>query len=212
MAIAFVQIATAVSADHVVIAGVAGGSLLVWSGSSGSPVTALSDDTGDIWAEVPNSQDTPGALESTSQWYLMNATAGTHTVTRTGGFPSFESYAIAEYSGVALTNALDQQTSAQNTIGPPSSGATPTTTQADELLVGAIGNESSIDNSGWINSFTPRVSLHSISRALDVGDRIVSATGTYTASANSGGTQTWQCLIATFKAAAGAGQKTFLLH
>lgn len=202
MAIAYVQTAGN-AGDSVTITGVTAGNLLVWCGASGSPVTALSDSSGSTWVKVPNDQDQSGILLSTSMWYCLSASAGGHTVTRTGGFNTFEYYRITEYSAGGAWS-LDAYTSANATAGDPDSGLTSTTTQADELLVGCIGNNATQDNSaGWQNSFVSRGYGVGTSRALDVADLIVSATGQYRAKATSAGPQNWQALIATFSAAAG---------
>jgi hypothetical protein len=209
VALSYVQTANA-TGPAVTITGVAAGNLLVWCGSSGSPVTALSDDRGDTWLKVPNDQDQPGVLLSTSMWYTLAATSGTHVVTRTGGFGGFENYSITEaHDSGGGSWALDQYISANYggvTTTDPDSGLTGTTAVADEFLIGCIGNDSSQDNSGgWQDSFTSRGHGGGISRALDWATLVVAAAGTYRAKATSAGTQAWQSLIATFKATGGGG-------
>jgi hypothetical protein len=206
-AIAFVQKANS-NTSAVTITGVASGDFLVWSGSSGNPVTALTDGAGDTWTEVPNSQNQSGINQACSQWYDANASSGSHTVTRTGGFGSFESYSIGEYSGIATVSPLDKDTSAVGSTGAPSSGATATTTQANEVAIGTICNDSNQNNSAWLNSFTQRDFINSTgggSRPTNWADLIVSSTGAYTAATSGVLTQNWQALIATFKQASGGG-------
>lgn len=208
-AIAYVQSAST-NGSAVTITGVTAGSLLVWCGSAGGDVTALTDDRGDTWTEVPNAQSHGTPLEG-AMWYAKNATSGTHVVTRTGGFTNFESSSIAEYSGLDTTAPLDVYAGSQNTASvddTPSSGSTATTAQADELLVGCLSAYNAADYSdNWSGSFTNRGRQTSNSGTRDItwADRIVSATGTYealTTADGSGGV--WQMMIATYKMASGA--------
>ncbi len=147
----------------------------------------------------------------TQIWYLKNASAGTHVVTRTGGFGSFEGYSIEEYSGIDASAPFDVAAGAKNNAvvdDTPSSGVTATTAQADELLFGCIGGNGIADYSdNWLNSFTNRGAMVGGGARIHTrADRIVSATGTYDAAASADGTGgTWHALIATFKGASAGG-------
>ncbi len=202
-AIAFVQTASAGS-SAVTITGVTGGNLLIWCGTAGDDVTALSDDRGDTWTQVAAEEYAAG-LAASAIWYAKNATSGTHVVTRTGGFGSFEYYSISEYSGMDTTAPFDVSASDQWTTGfeDPDSGVTATTAQADELIFGCVGNPGAKDHLPWKNSFTSRGSGSQGSRIAQWGDLTVSSTGTYKAqmTAVGGGGSAWLALVATFKMA-----------
>lgn len=210
MAAAYVQEAHN-TGSSVTITGVAAGSLLVWCGDAGGAVTALSDDRGDTWTEAL--EDDAGGSHVGHIWYCMNASSGTHVVTRTGGFGSFEAYFILEFTGAELSAALDKTAVAHNAAvvdSTPDSGNTATTAQADEILVGFIGTQNSINySSNWQNGFTSVGFQVGTSRGLTPAYKIVSATGAYAAQASANGTDgEWIAAIATFKAAAGGGTST----
>jgi hypothetical protein len=123
---------------------------------------------------------------------------------------------VIEYSGLTAT-PLDQ--TASNTINSSASslatGTTPTTTQASELVIVVVGPHAGNNHpwvlSSWSAGYTSQIeepnglaTVGSASSACHIGDQIVGATGTYSA------TGTWSpassdagAAIATFKAVAG---------
>ena len=116
---------------------------------------------------------------------------------------------VAEYSGVLSTSPLDKTASAANSGSntAASTGTTATTTQANELWIGAIGLRDSTYTLGTpTNSFTAVTSAKSTGSTTGSNAKVyfleksVSATGT----AWSGGTVStssrWSGAIATFKA------------
>mgnify|MGYP001373237849 CR=1 FL=1 len=115
--------------------------------------------------------------------------------------------AIALFRGLVYSNPLDQTHTGTGNSTVPSSGATATITQADELLVGAIGIEGPDgDTAGtWDNLFTagPRTGTTGGSAdtniTADLGYRIVSSAGAYTASKSGITSRDWAAMIATFK-------------
>lgn len=123
---------------------------------------------------------------------------------------------VIEYSGLTAT-PLDQ--TASNTIGSSATslatGTTGTTSQASELLIVVVGPHAGNNHpwvlSSWSAGYTSQIeepnglaTVGSASSACHIGDQIVGATGTYSA------TGTWSpassdagAAIATFKAVAG---------
>jgi hypothetical protein len=107
---------------------------------------------------------------------------------------------------------VDQGTAAAGSGTSPSSGAAPTTSQANEILIGAIGTEGpNGDNAGtWSNSFTNGQRLGTAgggaanNSTISEGYRIVSATGAYTAAKTGITSRAWGAVIATFKEAGGS--------
>lgn len=138
-------------------------------------------------------------------WYRI-APASFGTTVQFGSDSSCSASAVyMEYSGIDAT-PLDQT---QSNVGTSDTGTTPTTTQADELIIAAVGGGGSADAnwSAWTNSFIEEHDLASsgggFNITLGVATRIVSATGAFGTSATAGAaTGTCGC-IATFKASAG---------
>ncbi len=113
---------------------------------------------------------------------------------------------IAEFSGLAPTGALDQTSTATGNGTTPSSGSTATTSQADELLIGAIGAEGIVTD-----TFTVGTNYAPLDRSGTTGGgfasnitinpefQIVSATGAYLADGTLGTAQDWAAAIATYR-------------
>jgi hypothetical protein len=125
-----------------------------------------------------------------------------------------DSTAVAAHSAVAmlftgLANAspMDQTASDTGTSTSPLSGATSTTAQADELLIGLVGTEGPDGDSAgtWSGSFTagPRIGTtggdDDSNITISMGYQQVSATGTYSAGKTGITDRDWTALIATFK-------------
>ena len=108
-----------------------------------------------------------------------------------------------EYSGFTGGAAFDQTAQANGTSTTPSSGATPTTTAADELLIGGGSDGSGQASYTWGSSFG-LVAENSQGRH-SMGDRVVAATGTYSATATFGTSTPWGMIIATYKEVGGGG-------
>lgn len=133
-------------------------------------------------------------------WYLLNASAGACAPVPSFSVGSDVRVRGLEFSGVATTSALDQTASTTGS-GDLDSGATSTTTQATELLIGSAATNNYqttvTGTSGWALWTTwdgnRTVLLY----------RVVSATGTYNATATLSDAGTWTGGIATFKAAGG---------
>ena len=128
-----------------------------------------------------------------------NAAAGATTVTfnASGGTGQLRCV-IEEYSGIAISSPLDQiQSATFNATTTPSSGNTPTTTQANELLIGAtFGANTHTDTAGSGYTLDPNGNNGRPSCEYQV----VSVTGAYAAVFNIGSTDGGVTLIATYKA------------
>lgn len=119
---------------------------------------------------------------------------------------------IFEYSGILTSGALDQQTSTT-----PASTATPTTagvttTQADELLIGAFTFSTSstvttlAEGSGFTQQEDDTIGTGAPAHNhLHVAEQIVSAIGTYAYAPQYSAALVSSLGIATFKAAAASG-------
>lgn len=203
---AHVQSTGAAAKSKIYGSAVTAGNLLICGISTAGNVTQVSDDVNGNWTKAIDEDDNGGNLLFAEIWYFPNTAGGTPTVSFTGGFDNFEHMAIAEYSDMATSTPLDKTASAIDTVDQTdySSGTTATTAQADELLIGVCGNDStrtSVPDAGW----TERYEGSANSRVLSFCDRIVSATGAYEMSGDWSGGCNWAICIATFKAAAGGG-------
>ncbi len=188
------------------------GNLLVCCIQSFTDITDITDTAGNDWVKAVDLGNA-GQNHYTDIWYVENCLGSANTVTAAGH--SFGHLWIAEYSGIETSGALDKTASAENGGAATDvfdSGATATTAQADELLVGCTANFGAV-TSTWTEPDTEQYDDASApgSRALSVADEIVAGTGTYSAVGTYSATTTGQqSAIATFKAAAGgaAGQPT----
>ena len=128
---------------------------------------------------------------------IAGATAGGNTVTVT--FSAAQPYVdlrISEYGGLRPANPVDLTSSSSGTSNSATSG-TVTTTSANELLFGAGMTTGYF--TGATGGFTTRIITNP--DADIVQDRIVSATGSYAATASLGGSASWLMQIATFRGA-----------
>ncbi|MFZ0636176.1 MAG: galactose oxidase-like domain-containing protein [Candidatus Acidiferrales bacterium] len=143
---------------------------------------------------------TAGSNLSQSIYYAKNissAAAGANTVTVTfNTAAAYPDIRIVEYSGVSTTSPLDVELGAAGSSTASSSGAI-TTTNANDLLFGA--NMVFTETTGPGSGFTSRV----ISPDGDIAeDEIVTATGSYSATASLSPSAAWVMQLVAFKAAA----------
>jgi hypothetical protein len=180
-----------------------------------SSVTDAAGNTYELAVQAINDQTGTAAGVRTHIYaaYNANALSSGSSITITHTSVTSRSAVVSVFRGLATSSALDRTHTATGTTNTVSSGATSTTTQADELLIGAVGLEGpNVDApSVWQNSFSygPRLGTSfgaSSGDATDItaqmGWRIVGATGAYTAQiVNLNTTRDWAAAIATFKAA-----------
>lgn len=150
-----------------------------------------------------------GSNAAVQSFYYYSAGGGTGDVS--ANFDGVIS-GVMLASGVTVLSAtpLDKEATATGTSTTPSSGATATTAQADELLWGHVGtNGPDGDTAGsWDGSFTGLTRLGTTGGGATTnmtgsnGYRIVSATGTYSAAKSGITSREWCATIATFKAGA----------
>lgn len=139
--------------------------------------------------------------------YAKNITGGAgHTFT--GVSDASVVIAIHEYSGIDTVSPLDKTASATSGLD---SGATATTAQADELIVGGVTNGTTAVTVGTgYSNFLTAAPGGQVDGAIE--SKIVAATGTY--NATFGGTpDITLTLVATFKGVASATTgASFLLN
>jgi glucose/arabinose dehydrogenase len=207
-AIAFVQVNSAVpqsspgSVNVTFTAAQVAGDLNVvvvgWNDAT-AHVQTVTDSRGNTYLPAVGPTVLPGSLSQTL-YFAANigaAGAGSNVVTVTFDAPAaFPDIRIAEYSGIATSSPVDVVAGAVGTSASSSSGSV-TTTNANDLLVGA--NIVTTSTSGPGTNFTSRIITNPDGDILM--DRIVAATGSYNATApltSSGG---WVMQMVAFRAA-----------
>lgn len=137
-------------------------------------------------------------------------TSPTHAISvTTGSASNFSVLCAGSYSGLATSSTKDKTTSGTGNSTSLSSGNTATTSQADELLIGAgtlgTGSNSTFTGTG---GFAVQ-SQNGLAGSGSIGflaDQIVSSAAAYAATATWGGSSgPWVAAIVTFKAPAAAG-------
>ena len=196
-------------------AGVPAGATIMISFCQGSYGSAggvsVADSKGNSYVQGPNADDT--AHDATTVFYAVNIThalvsGDTITVTfPTGGSEAF--FAADEFSGVTSVDVhvFGVNGSSGNTSF--SSGASPTTTAADELLWVAAGLMTTSGAETWGSGWN--TSLADLNNSGDVMSTVyqtVTATGSYTAAGTlAAGLNGWMVILVTFK---GSTAPTFL--
>ena len=171
-----------------------------WNNTT-STITSVTDSAGNPYQlAVPTAR---GAGLSQAIYYAPNikaAAAGTNTVTVTFNTATpYVDVRALEYSGLDPVNPFDVGTSAAGT-GTSANSGTVTTTAANALIFGA-GMTIGFFSTGGTN-FTTRIITTPDADIAE--DRIVTATGAYSATAPLGGSAAWVMQVATFRAASTA--------
>jgi hypothetical protein len=179
---------------------VAAGSLLVAVVAAEETVASIADTLGNTWQFACSILNTPDSQWG-EIWYAMNSGAGANTVTVTFSVSSqFRRLAVSEYSGAALSAALDKVATAIGTGTALDSGSQTTTTNG-QLIVGGFQAFAVTFTPG--GSFTVR-QLGASQQAI-LADFVQSSAGSVSANGTAGGSTDWAALMATFKAPAGGG-------
>jgi len=165
-------------------------------------VKSVTDSMGNTYQLAVGPTQVAGTL-SESIYYAKNvvaAAAGANTVTvgfNTGA--SFPDIRIVEYAGIDPVNPVDVVKAATGRSSTSNSG-TVTTTNAADLLVGANMVVTSTSAAG--SGYTLRVKTNPDGDIEE--DRVVSATGSYSATASLSGGGAWVMQLVAFRGAGGA--------
>jgi hypothetical protein len=175
-----------------------------WNDSTAT-VSSVVDTSGNAYALATGPLVQSG-LATESIYYAKNiaaAAAGANTVTVTFSVGAYyPDVRIAEYSGLDPVNPVDVAVGAQGTTQSTSNSGSVTTTSANDLLVGAnlVQSTSKAAGTGYTN--------RGITQDGDIlEDRIVTATGSYSATATLDKVQGWVMQMVAFRAA-GSGSGT----
>ena len=166
--------------------------------TNGNPPTSVTDN-----AVPPNTNNVIASLNDLNLYYAENINVpltGPTTITIAYAGVVFMSAGVTEWSGVALTGALDQSISTSGSGSPLSSGNMSPTT-AGQLILGAISTPGGY---GYAPSggFTTYNNLNNMEEGDQALIQATAAPIAITCTFSSGGV-TWTVIGATFKAASG---------
>lgn len=196
-------------------AGVAAGNALVVSFAMDPATGTVScgDSRGNAYtrdADLANGSAAAGVRTVVCSARMTTALAAGDVVTVTHPAVAAKAISVNEFAGIALA---DRTASAAGTNGTPSSGFTTLTSQADELLFGAVGvetlgTEPFAPGPEWA-ALPPGASGATGSPAANVGTRpefrIVAAAGSYAATGAIDPGRPWSAAIVAYRATCGNG-------
>ncbi len=177
--------------------------IVVASWGAADRTSAVTDSQGNTYQQDVTKVGTSmfGRIFSSHTTHALTSGVDTITITFTGGTTNVCSIAAYEYSGIDGTTWFDKGASATATSTAPNSGATATTSNANELIFGLIG----FAGTGAVTSSSgTQIENLGVNRNIQTQERFVSATGTYTTSGTIANVE-WVALTATYnQASAGA--------
>jgi hypothetical protein len=165
----------------------AGDACVLGVGAQGGTVTSVTDSSGDMFASI----DSAGgqAVYVATDMAAFASDMITVTFSTTVGF----TYAVEIYRGLATASLVDVNVISNGDSDMPDSG-TATTTHAHDLLVGIASSDGAMAaGSGYGSRVAGTYSL--------IEDRDVTSTGTYHATATSGGSIEWSMAMLALEAA-----------
>lgn len=193
---------------------------LSWGFTNGSTFATVSDNKGNTYTQIGT--ELVSGSHRARLYYCENGVGGTgHTATFTVNSLDYMGIFFLEITGGALSGILDKNAQQNDTASPFTSGATATTAQANEMLVGFVtGDSGSNPATHGVSGATPATgwTIHagaeetngSVTVAGAIATNIVAATGAYEAGFTESGASRAHVFIATFKEAAAAAAKSFL--
>lgn len=174
-------------------------------------ITGITDSNGNTYQQAIAQNGNGVVVNSVEIWYAYNITGGTTpTVTVTWSLSNRPAATIREYSGIATTSPLDVTLgfTQVSQITSWSMGPSSSTSQADELVIVAVGATGGSPSAGlWSlgSGFSNLQSqVASTTARQGVEDKIISSTGTQSATITSNNNVSGAMALATFKATAGA--------
>jgi hypothetical protein len=178
-------------------------------------VSSITDSKGNTYTVdkvQPASAGANGQTIVIASGYIATALTATDTVTANFTSATITCYAD-EWSGLAATSYVDQTAGQeQAATAAPSSGATATTTQATELVIGATIYSGSHSPTTVGTGYTARkldlVPTGTFIRTQSSEYQVVTATGAQTATFGISGTSNTDTAVVTYKAAAASGGGT----
>lgn len=170
-------------------------------------VQSISDTLGNTYVEKVAKTCHPTRNRCGSLWIAENIAAGANTVTLTWSANETAGVLIVtEYSGLATSNSFDVTASADGNSTAPDSGNSPTTSQNDELIVGAL----TLDGLKTVTAGSTYTLRSPGFERAGLEDKVVSSSGQYNADFSLSAADEWVAIVATFKAAGGAARRLML--
>ena len=169
-----------------------------WNDSTSS-IQSVTDSNGNTYVAAVGPVTNAGNA-SQIVYYAKNVAAGNDTVTVAfSGTVNYPNVRVLEYSGIDTVNAFDTGVSGSGSGLTQNSGSL-TTTNANDLLVA----------SNYVADVTTASDPNYTQRFITAGgelveDRIVSSTGSYSASSTQGNSGFWVMQLAAFRAASSGG-------
>ncbi len=178
----------------------AGNTIIVGIQTASRLVNTVTDSLGNVYTPLFQKTAPIGEL-----WYCPNVLGGTNTVTVTvaGGTDAGLAVSIMEIGSVAAA-PLDQSVLADGTSTTPSSGASPSTTVADEIVIGWMAANTTSGTPTLGTGYKNLVFNSQATGAQALEQKTVAATGAQTATFGIGASVAWHCAVVTFKVAATA--------
>jgi hypothetical protein len=185
-------------------------------------ITSVADNAGNTWSVAVSAHSVSGDSQTAAIAFLVVPAGGlsgatvTITLSATATCAADLVYFDSDTDWPAQASVLDK-TNGNNTglVTSWTSNAAPTTTQADELLVGvaysggAINGGTSSPSGGWTEEIE-KVLTHGYELITEW--QKVAATGAYAATGTWSAAEIAACCIATFKTAAGGAAVGFVPH
>ena len=184
---------------------VAAGDLLVgWFGQyNAAGQVQVSDNVNGTWTRSVSEAFSNGTGDI-ALYYLANSKAAPNglTITISASAPAYLQEAVADFSGVATTAALDQAVPNSGS-GATVTGATTGAVPAGELVVAGLitGGQPGTIAPGTSQQVPYVVDVQNGSASADMEDVLSTAAGTQTASDILGAGSDWYMVVATFRAA-----------
>ena len=157
--------------------------------------------------DITNGSGTTGVRSITVSAHNVTGLTSGNTITCTHPSVTARALSANEFSGLAPSAPRDQTSASTGNSTAASSGSTATTTQAEELLIGTIGVEGKSNESfttGGSYTIMGRVGTNQGSATSNITVnpeyRLVSATGSYSATGTLGTAHNWAASIVTYKA------------
>jgi hypothetical protein len=170
--------------------------LAQWADNTSTPT--ISDTLLSSWTQVFFQNNSFGS-QSWALWYALAPSTGANTVqVDISGSAVLGAVALCEFSGVDSLDLNTAQADGSGTTMTSNSGAT---AYNDELLLGSIGNTGgTVTGSGGYTDGGQM--LFAGIAYVELAWKIVSSTGTYSASGTAGGSGNWSAQLSSFYLAA----------
>ena len=167
--------------------------------STSTQTLTVTDTAGNTYVEaVAQAQIADGS--QVHLFYAKSIPGVANTVTAT--FSSTNNHpwlAIYEYKGLNASTPLDQIAQAQGNSTTPSSGATPTTTSANELVFAGFGFPASYTGTQAVGAGYTLIKNDTGTSPAANESILATATGSFTATYGLSSSANWSAIVATFK-------------